>query len=150
MITAVNPAIDQRQIMKLVDDWANAIRSKDINACMLNYAPNVQLFDVLEPLEYFGSDAVRKRGTEWFSMFDGPLDFDMYDLRISSDGDVAFSHSLNHVVGTKMDGNTLDMWWRATVCYRKMDDRWMVTHEHNSVPFDIKSGRASLDLKPQK
>jgi hypothetical protein len=24
----------------------------------------------------------------------------------------------------------------------------MVTHEHNSVPFDVVSGKASLDLKP--
>ena len=150
MITAVNPAIDQRQIMKLLDGWANAIRCKNINACMLNYAPNVHLFDVVGPLEYFGSDAVRERTMEWFSTLDGSLGFDMHDLRISSDGDVAFSHSLNHVIGKKMDGNTLDMWWRATVCYRKMDDRWMVTHEHNSVPFDIESGRASLDLQPQK
>ena len=150
MITATNPAIDQHQIMKLVDNWANAIRSKDIDACILNYAPNVQLFDVVEPLEYFGSDAVRMRATEWFSTFEGPLDFEMHDLRLSSDGDVAFAHSLNHVIGTKRDGKKLDMWWRATVCYRKMDEQWMVTHEHNSVPFDVESGRASVHLKPQK
>ena len=40
------------------------------------------------------------------------------------------------------------MWVRATVCYRKIDGTWMVTHEHNSVPFDVESGKASLDLKP--
>jgi ketosteroid isomerase-like protein len=150
MITATNPAVDQIQIMKLVDNWANAIRTKDLNARMVNYAPNIQLFDVVEPLEYFGANAVRKRASEWFSAFDGPLDFEMHDLRLSSDGDVAFSHSLNHVIGMKTDGKKLDMWWRATVCYRKMGDQWMVTHEHNSVPFDVESGRASLALKPEK
>jgi len=36
------------------------------------------------------------------------------------------------------------MWWRATVCYRKMDGEWKITHEHNSVSFDVKSGKASL------
>ena len=150
MITANNPAIDQAQIVKLIDHWATAIRARDLDACMSNYAPNVQLFDVVEPLEYFGSDAVRKRAAEWFSTFDGPLGFEMLDLRIASDGDVAFTHSLNHVTGTKADGTALDMWWRATVCYRKMDDQWMVTHEHNSVPFNVESGRASLNLKPLK
>jgi ketosteroid isomerase-like protein len=40
------------------------------------------------------------------------------------------------------------MWWRTTVCFRKLDGKWMVTHEHNSVPFDVESGKASLDLKP--
>jgi ketosteroid isomerase-like protein len=40
------------------------------------------------------------------------------------------------------------MWWRTTVCFRKIDEKWMVTHEHNSVPFDVGSGKASLDFKP--
>jgi uncharacterized protein (TIGR02246 family) len=150
MITATNPALDQKQILSLMDLWADAVRSRNIGGRMSNYAPNVQLFDVVEPLEYFGSDAVRKRAAEWFSSFDGPLEFEMHDLRISSDGDVAFSHSLNHVTGTKTDGQKLDMWWRATLCLRKMDDQWMVTHEHNSVPFDVETGKALLDLKPNK
>jgi hypothetical protein len=40
------------------------------------------------------------------------------------------------------------MWWRATVCYRKIDGKWMITHEHASVPFNVESGKASLDLTP--
>jgi ketosteroid isomerase-like protein len=40
------------------------------------------------------------------------------------------------------------MWQRSTVCLRKIDGEWTVTHQHSSVPFDGQSGRASLDLKP--
>jgi ketosteroid isomerase-like protein len=40
------------------------------------------------------------------------------------------------------------MWWRATVCCRKVDGPWMVVHEHASAPFDAETGRASLDLEP--
>jgi len=148
MITANNPAIDQAQITKLLDHWATAIRARDIDARMSNYAPNVHLFDVVEPLQYVGAEAVRQRAANWLSSFDGPLAFEMHDLRIASDSDVAFSHSLNHVSGTKTDGQKLDMWWRVTICFRKMYDTWMVTHEHNSVPFNPESGKASLDLKP--
>ena len=72
----------------------------------------------------------------------------MHDLRIATDNDVAYSYSLNHVRGTRSDGTKLDMWWRATVCFRKMDDQWMVAHEHNSVPFNPETGQASLQLKP--
>ena len=68
--------------------------------------------------------------------------------RIAADEDVGFCHGLHHVNGTRTDGTTLDMWWRATVCFRKLDRKWMVTHAHSSVPFDVNSGRASLDLKP--
>jgi ketosteroid isomerase-like protein len=62
--------------------------------------------------------------------------------------DVAFSHSLNRVRATTPGGEKLDMWWRATACYRKLDGQWRVTDEHASVPFDAQSGRASLDLEP--
>jgi ketosteroid isomerase-like protein len=47
-----------------------------------------------------------------------------------------------------MDGKRLEMWWRSTVCYQRIEGRWMVTHEHNSVPFDPQTGKASLDLRP--
>ena len=40
------------------------------------------------------------------------------------------------------------MWWRATAGYRRTDGKWIVTHQHASVPFDVASGKASLDLKP--
>jgi ketosteroid isomerase-like protein len=37
---------------------------------------------------------------------------------------------------------------RVTVCCRKSDDRWLITHEHVSVPTDFETGRAVLDLAP--
>jgi len=40
------------------------------------------------------------------------------------------------------------MWIRVTLCFGKVDGKWMVTHEHVSVPFEPQSGQASLDLEP--
>jgi hypothetical protein len=53
------------------------------------------------------------------------------------------------VEGTRSDGAQVDMWLRATVCYRRgrMICGWFA-HEHQSVPFDPTTGKASLDLKP--
>ncbi|HEY4359568.1 MAG TPA: nuclear transport factor 2 family protein [Bryobacteraceae bacterium] len=148
MTITSNEAVDQVQIVRLIDNWAAAIRSKDLAARMSNYSKNVSLFDVVDPLQYFGFEAIRKRAEEWFSTFEGPLGYEMHDLRIATNGDVAFSHSLNHVSGTKTNGAKLDMWWRSTVCYRKLGDQWVVAHEHNSVPFNPTTGKASLDLQP--
>jgi ketosteroid isomerase-like protein len=44
-------------------------------------------------------------------------------LSVFASNDAAFSYGLNHAVGTKIDGGELDMWWRATICYRKIDGR---------------------------
>jgi uncharacterized protein (TIGR02246 family) len=141
-------ANDEARIRALIDDQAKAIRARDIGGSVSRCAPDILLFDVVNPLQSVGSDAARKRVTEWFATFQGPIGYELRDLSITTGDDVAFSHSLNRVSATTTDGEKLEMWWRATVCYRKLDGRWMVTHEHASVPFDRKSGRASLDLEP--
>jgi hypothetical protein len=42
------------------------------------------------------------------------------------------------------------VWVRATVCYRKMNDTWVVVHEHASVPLYMDgSDRAAVDLSPE-
>jgi uncharacterized protein (TIGR02246 family) len=149
VLAAARPeSADEAEIRALIEKWAQAIRDKDIDRRMSNYARDVLLFDVVNPLRYTGADAVRKRGEEWFGSFQGPIGYEIRDLRISVGGGVAFSHSLNRVSATRKDGRKLDMWWRATVCYRKLDGKWTVTHEHNSVPFDTATGKASLDLRP--
>jgi uncharacterized protein (TIGR02246 family) len=141
-------ADDEAQIRALVDDQTKAIRAKDIGRRMSKYTPDVLLFDVVNPLRSVGSSAVRKRLSEWFATFQGPIGFELRDLSITAGEDVAFSHSLSQVSATTAGGDKLDMWWRATACYRKLDGQWLVTNEHASVPFDAQSSRASLGLEP--
>jgi uncharacterized protein (TIGR02246 family) len=148
MTTPNNSAVDEAQIRALIDDRVKAVRARDVNASTSSLVPDVLSFDVVNPLQNIGSDALRKRAEEWFSSFQGTIGYEIRDLSIAAGVDVAFSHGLSHVSGTKTDGGKLDMWWRTTVCYRKFDGKWMVTHEHHSVPFDMENGKASLDLKP--
>jgi ketosteroid isomerase-like protein len=82
------------------------------------------------------------------SSFQTPLDYEVRDLSVTTGGDVAFSHSLNHIDGTTKDGQRIEMFWRSTVGFRKIDGQWIATHQHSSVPFDPESGRASVDLRP--
>jgi ketosteroid isomerase-like protein len=136
------------EIHRLMDDRVKAVRSKNIDALASSHAADVLAFDVVNPLQSIGPDATRKRLEEWFSSFRGPIGFDIGELTIAAGEDVAFCHGLSHVNGTKADGGEIDMWYRTTVCFRKLDGRWIITHEHNSVPFNVESGKASLDLRP--
>lgn len=147
-MTAEDKAIDEAQIRALVEDKSKAVRAKDIDGATAIYAPDVLSFDVINPLQYIGAGAIRKRLGEWFSSFEGSIGFEIRDLSITAGETVAFSHSLDHVSATKRDGVKLDMWWRETACYRKTDGKWLITHQHSSVPFDMENGKASLDLKP--
>lgn len=147
-MTAESKARDKAQIRKLIDDRVQAVRTRDVNASMSNLARDILSFDVVNPLQHIGSDALKKRAEEWFSQFQGPIGNEIRDLNITAGDDVAFCHGLSHVSATTKDGAKLNMWWRTTVCFRKIEGNWTVTHEHNSVPFDVETGKASLDLMP--
>lgn len=36
----------------------------------------------------------------------------------------------------------------ATLGCRRIDGRWLIVHDHESVPFDPASGQALIDLEP--
>jgi uncharacterized protein (TIGR02246 family) len=148
MTTKTGRPSDEAQIRKLIEDRVEAVRAKDLARAMASVGPDILSFDVVNPLRYAGSEALRQRAQAWLSSYQGPIGFEVRDLSITAGDDVAFSHSLNRVIGTLTDGTRIDMWWRSTVGYRRVDGRWRITHEHNSVPFNPETGKAALDLKP--
>ena len=92
---------------------------------------------------------MNKKGIEkWFAQHEGVIDCEIRDLSISTGDDVAFCHYLYRITGTMTNGNKVDMWVRATLCFRKIERNWLITHEHDSEPFDMQTFKALLDLKP--
>ena len=139
----------EAQIRELIDAWVKAVRARDLNAITANYAKDVMVFDAVPPLRYRGTDAYRKNWEECFDMMQGPIGYEIRELSIPADDELAFSHSVNRLSGNEKNGKNMDMWFRATVCFRKEAGKWLVTHEHASVPFyPDDSMKAATDLKP--
>jgi len=148
MTIETSRAGDEARIRERIEGWARAVRAKDVDAVMSHYTRGIVSFDLAPPLQHSGA-AVRRGWEEWFPTFRGPIGYEIRELRIAVGDDVAFSHSINRISGTRTSGEDTDVWVRATVCYRKTDGEWMVAHEHVSVPFYMDgSYRAAVDLKP--
>jgi PhnB protein len=141
---------NETQIRALLDDWANALRAKDAERVMSLYAADLVQFDLAPPLKQAGENAVDKKGlAKWFSSFQGPIGYEIRDLSITASDDLAFCHSLNRLSGRKAAGEEVDVWLRATACFRRIAQQWRITHWHESVPFYMDgSYRAAVDLKP--
>lgn len=135
-------------VRELIDGFVKAIRARDIDGVMSVFAPEVISFDLGPPLQHGGGEAFKKRWQELFESFQGPIDYEVRDLSITVGNDVAFSHSLNRISGTMKNGPKTDRWLRWTACYRKTNGKWLIIHEQVSVPVDVRSGKAMLDLKP--
>jgi uncharacterized protein (TIGR02246 family) len=149
MTTASGVTTNTDQIRALIEDRVRAINEKDVEALVAKAAPGIVSFDALPPLQRVGSEAIRTRLQEWFGRYDGPIGYEVRDLHITAGDDIAFAHYLYHVTGTMTNGKTVDMWVRTTTGLQKTDDGvWAIAHEHNSIPFDAESGKASIDLTP--
>jgi ketosteroid isomerase-like protein len=134
-------------IRRRIEDSVKALCAKDINGVMPLYAPNVVSFDIAPPLRYVGADGKRRAWQEVFAACTGPLDYQVRDLNVTTHGELAFVHSLNHVNATRASGH-FDVWVRWTACFRRIDGVWLVVHDHVSVPVDPQHGRAFLNLTP--
>jgi ketosteroid isomerase-like protein len=140
--------VDEALIRQRVEDWAKAFRTKDIDGAMSLYAPNIVSFDIDPPLRYAGADNKRRAWREVFAAYTGPIAYEVRDLSVTTHGELAFAHSLNHVSGTLASGHASDLWLRWTACFRRIDGVWLVVHDHVSVPADLKHGQAVLNLTP--
>ncbi len=144
-----NPASEYvAEIRELLEQRAAATRAKDVDGATALLAEDVVTFDVVEPLRHVGAESVRERAAAWFATFDGPIGYEMHDLRVAVDEQVAFASCVYKVSGKLQAGDELGMWVRATFCFHRSDNEWKITHEHDSVPFDPSTGQASLDLEP--
>jgi ketosteroid isomerase-like protein len=134
-------------IHQRIRDYADAIGAKDIDRVTSFFAPDIVSFDLEPPLRYAGADKKRRRWQEAFTAFDS-LTYEIRELDVTTQGDLAFVRGLNHFSGTRANGNVTAIWVRWTACFRRIDGVWLIAHDHVSVPSDLEQRRALVDLAP--
>ncbi len=142
---------DEAQIRQLMDEKATAMRARNTKAVVAQYAADAVKFDLAPPLQKVGPAVADVSGLNaWFSGFDGDIDFEIRDLSVTAGDDIAYCHSLNALTAKPQGApGSFTLWFRATVCLRKVDGSWLVTHEHSSTPFYMDgSFKAAVDLQP--
>ncbi len=130
-----------------LEDWASAVRAKDLERIVAHYAPDIVAYDAIAKLQFNGLPAYREHWENCMTMCAGPMLFELHELQVAASGDVAFAHALNRCGGTGPDGTEMSGWMRMTACYRKRNGAWRVVHEHFSAPFDMSSDKV-LWLEP--
>jgi uncharacterized protein (TIGR02246 family) len=150
---ALSPSADadaRADIKALEARFIAAFKAKDIDAIMRVYVPDQTLFvfDVVPPRQYVGAAAYRKDWQEFLDNFDGPITVELSELAIATDRSLAYGHSIQRVVGTDKQGKKIDLTVRVTDVYKRIKGKWLVIHEHVSVPVDLDTGKPDLTSKP--
>jgi ketosteroid isomerase-like protein len=67
----------EAQIRDLVEGWARAVRSKNIDGILANHSPEILMFDVPPPAQSKGMEAYKKTWDVFFAWFQDSGVFDI-------------------------------------------------------------------------
>ena len=138
----------ETQVRAVLESRSEAMHAKDIDRLMSLYAPAVVYFDLVPPLRYAGTAALRARFADWFGRWEGAIGQDISDLSVSFGGDFAGAFMLIRASGKLKAGRQVGYWVRVTNILARLNGAWLITHEHVSLPVDMASGNAVMDLTP--
>ena len=142
--------MDENEIREVIDGMIAALSAGDVKAMQAYYASDVVEYSLAPPLRQLTDAHDPAPVEQWLATFEAPPTREVTALQITVGGDVAFTTSLDCMRAVpKGSTEGFELWFRATRGLRKIDGRWLVRHEHDSVPFEMDgSFRASLDLAP--
>jgi uncharacterized protein (TIGR02246 family) len=125
------------EIRRLIEDWAKAVRAKDIQGVLARHTDDVVMFDVPPPVAVKGIDAYRETWPPFFRwQQEAAGSFDLVSLDITAGDDVAFATAVLRC-GSKAElRKDTTPRLRLTIGLRKENGAWQIAHEHHSFPSE--------------
>jgi len=126
---------DERQIRRLVEQWAAAVHTGDLDGVLADHAEDVVMFDVPPPREGVrGIAAYRDTWPDFFVWQRQGALFEITELAVTAGQDVAYAHALLRCATPEDLQRDPALRLRLTLGLVKRDGRWVVAHEHHSFP----------------
>ena len=79
----------------------------------------------------------------------GPFEIDFGTPTVMASGDLGCSWQILRVIAQQKSGRTTDITVRQTDIWNKVDGRWYIVHEHNSLPMAEGVSEALLSISDE-
>jgi ketosteroid isomerase-like protein len=149
-MAATAASSDVMKIRALENRYAAALVARDLDGIMRSYSPGEDLFifEAVPPRQFIGARAYRRHVQEFLVNFHAPFTYEVHEVVVTIAGDIAYGHNIQHLVGRDNSGNRIDMTFRVTDVYRKINREWFIVQEHASFPVDPQTGKADFSSAP--
>ena len=124
---------NETQVRDLIENWAKAVREKNMDAILAFHSVDFVMYDVPEPFQSVGLEAYRKTWDIFFK-YTKPGVFDIHELHVVADEDVAFAFGRMQCSDKAGRDDYFPLDFRITICLKKIKGQWMILHEHHSIP----------------
>jgi len=131
----VKPTENEIQIRQLVENWAQAVRNRDLQNILAYHSDDIVMYDVPKPFQSVGMDAYRKTWDTFF-VYTKPGVFDIQELTVFTDNNVAFCFATMKCEDKSSSTDYIELDFRLTIGLRKINDKWTIVHEHHSIPSE--------------
>lgn len=138
---------DKVEIIDVIQKTNEMMEKKDLEAWMAYYldAQDTVFFEDTPPLRIDGKAAFRKFDEEFLRSASN-IHFRMETPIVAISGDLGVIICTAQSSWTDKDGSHNER-ARFTGVLKKVNGKWLVWHEHLSVPYDSATGKAVLDAK---
>ena len=125
----------EQEIRQLIENWADAVRQREIDKILAHHADDFIMFDVPLPFQSIGLEAYRKTWNTFFE-YTKPGIFDIQELKIFADHHLAFCIATMKCEDSTGGNGFQPLDFRLTIGLKKIDAQWTIVHEHHSIPSE--------------
>jgi uncharacterized protein (TIGR02246 family) len=127
---------DQAHIRELIERWAEAVHTGDLDTVLADHADDIVMFDVPPPDDGVrGLDAYQATWPPFFDWQRQGAYFEIVELDVTAGDDVAYAWALLRCGMPDELQDDPDRRLRLSIGLRRQGGRWVVAHEHHSFPL---------------
>jgi ketosteroid isomerase-like protein len=135
-----------KEITRILESYAAAVRAKDVDAFMRLYDPAVRVFDAWGVWSYEGAAAWQRSVEGWFTSLGAETVKASFDEVQSTLGqELAMVSAIVTYAGVSAQGVAVrSMQNRISWVLRRTGHVWRIVHEHTSAPMGYEDMKAIL------
>ncbi len=132
--TTSPPEASANDVRAVHETWFERTAAKDLDGLMQHVDPNIVSYEHAGALEYVGIDEVRDVCRRGLASSPGAIEFDIPDLTVLANGDLAVAWGLDRVLVEDADGHSIATQSRGTRVFQRRSSGWAMVHQHLSIP----------------
>ncbi|HEX9323870.1 MAG TPA: nuclear transport factor 2 family protein [Xanthobacteraceae bacterium] len=109
--------------------WFDRTAAKDLDGLLEHIAPDIVSYEPAGPLQYTAIDDVREVCRRGLASSPGRIDFDIPDLTVQANGDLAVAWGLDRIVADGVESRS-----RGTRVFERRNGQRQMVHQHLSIP----------------
>jgi ketosteroid isomerase-like protein len=125
---------------------SKAYYNRNFDAVMDVYLQREDICIFDPPIIYYGYAATAKMIRDFIDGSVGPMRIEYRSPEVRASGDLACSWQVAYIDTDLKNGQNVKVLCRMTDAWQRVDGKWYVVHEHNSLPLDHTAATELLSL----